>query len=222
MFVRRRELFVLPMFMVVLCALFSGTVQATIHTIEVGNFFFSPTNTHVVHGDTVRWVWAGGFHNSTSEASSPKSWASPTLSGSGQSFQVVFATGDGAGPFPYTCTIHPTSMKDTIFVSSSAVELSQQSEIPGDYSLEQNYPNPFNPSTTIRFTIPRSAEVEVSIINVSGETVERNYLGVLHAGGYALVWDGRSVAGRMLQSGVYFYRIKAGDFVETKKMVLLK
>jgi hypothetical protein len=113
-------------------------------------------------------------------------------------------------------------MKDTIFVSSSAVELSEQSEVPGDFSLEQNYPNPFNPSTTIRFTIPHSAEVEVSIINVSGETVERNDLGVLRAGDYSLVWDGRNVAGRTLQSGVYFYRLKAGDFIETKKMVLLK
>jgi flagellar hook assembly protein FlgD len=64
--------------------------------------------------------------------------------------------------------------------------------------------------------------VGVSIINVNGETVENNDLGVLRAGSYSIVWDGQNVAGGMLPSGVYFYRIKAGDFVETKKMVLLK
>ncbi|MCX6832021.1 MAG: T9SS type A sorting domain-containing protein [candidate division Zixibacteria bacterium] len=209
-------------FVVALCCMSASRASATVHTVSVGNFFFTPAKTHVAHGDTVRWVWASGVHNSTSDASSPKSWASPNLSGPDQSFQAVFSSADGNGPFPYLCTIHPTTMKDTIFVTNLAVEVTEQSEIPGDYLLEQNYPNPFNPATTIRFAIPHSARVEVSIINVNGETVESNDLGLLRAGSYSMVWDGQDVSGRMLPSGVYFYRIKAGDFVETKKMVLLK
>jgi len=222
MIVRRRVLFLLSMLVTTLCVLYSGAAQATVHTIQVGSNFFSPAKTHVAHGDTVRWVWASGIHNSTSDAASPKSWASPNLSTSGQSFQVIFSSADGNGPFPYTCTRHSTTMKDTIFVTNLAVELTERSAVPDDYSLEQNYPNPFNPSTTIRFTIPRSAVVEVSIINVNGETVESNDLGLLRAGGYSMVWDGQNAGGGMLPSGVYFYRIKVGDFVETKKMVLLK
>jgi hypothetical protein len=113
-------------------------------------------------------------------------------------------------------------MKDTIYVTSAAVEIDGQSTIPGSFALEQNYPNPFNPSTTIRFTIPHTEEVELSIINVAGETVEHDQLGLLHGGSYSIEWNGRSSDGNMLQSGVYFYRIKAGDFVDTRKMLLLK
>ena len=64
--------------------------SATVHTVRLANYIFLPAKTHVAHGDTVRWVWSNGFHTSTSDASSPKQWSSPDLSGSGQSFEVVF------------------------------------------------------------------------------------------------------------------------------------
>ncbi len=202
----------------------ASAVFATIHRIDVGNFSFTPAKTHVQPGDTVRWLWANGTHTSTTDPSSPKQWSSPVLSLTNQSFQVVFSAGDGPGPFPYHCIYHEVlyNMKDTIFMTASGVEVDPEGTLPGDFSVEQNYPNPFNPSTTIKFTLPRPSEVVLSVINVEGETVSQHPLGMLQAGSYSVQWDGRNSAGEMLQSGVYFYRVKAGEFVETRKMVLLK
>jgi hypothetical protein len=91
------------------------------------------------------------------------------------------------------------------------------SGLPGRWHLFQNYPNPFNPSTTIRFLIPRSAEVSLKIFNLLGEEVATLISGHRDAGTHSVQWD---AAG--LPSGVYFYRLQAGEFVETRKLVLLR
>lgn len=89
--------------------------------------------------------------------------------------------------------------------------------IPQEFTLAQNYPNPFNPSTTIGFGLPRSEFVTVKVYNVLGQEVVTLMNGVQEAGTYALRFD----ASR-LTSGVYFYRIQAGQFSQTKKMLLVK
>jgi plastocyanin len=94
--------------------------HATMHTVHVGNFYFTPTKTTVNQGDTVRWVLDGGTHTTTSDVTSPKQWDSGIFSVGGH-FDVVFAAADGLGPFPYHCSIHPTTMKDTIFVNPPIV-----------------------------------------------------------------------------------------------------
>ncbi len=96
--------------MMVLCV---PSGRATIHEIVVGDYFFTPSNTEVQPGDTVRWIRISGTHTTTSEPSSPKSWDSGLF---GSSFDLVFTESDGPGPFPYYCKIHPTLMKDTIFM----------------------------------------------------------------------------------------------------------
>ncbi|RME31061.1 MAG: T9SS C-terminal target domain-containing protein, partial [Candidatus Zixiibacteriota bacterium] len=89
--------------------------------------------------------------------------------------------------------------------------------LPADYALEQNYPNPFNPSTIIPFSLPHAGEYSLTIYNILGQEVEQ-FKGVADApGDYELEWDASNQA-----SGVYFYRLTAGNFVETKKMMLLK
>jgi plastocyanin len=113
---RSRPTVALALFMALLLAM-GGTVFATIHVVNVASFSFTPTKTHVIPGDTVRWVWVSGVHTTSSDLGSPKSWVSPNLTGSGQHFDVVFNFSDGPGPFPYHCDIHPLTMKDTIFVS---------------------------------------------------------------------------------------------------------
>jgi len=91
--------------------------SATIHQINVDDFFFSPLGTVVAPGDTVRWIWVGSIlHSSTSTASSPKAWDSGLLS-TGATFDVEFTAADPDGPYPYVCTIHP-AMVDTIWVQS--------------------------------------------------------------------------------------------------------
>jgi hypothetical protein len=93
-------------------------------------------------------------------------------------------------------------------------------ELPGlpvVYTLEQNYPNPFNPSTRIEFGIPQQANVELKVYNLLGQEVATLVRETLRAGRHVVTFDAKNLA-----SGVYFYKISAGQFVSTKKMVLMK
>lgn len=95
-------------------------------------------------------------------------------------------------------------------------------QLPETYSLGQNYPNPFNPSTIIEFTLPRAGHVSLNVYNVIGQDVKRLVDGFYSAGTHRLIWNGRDESGGSVSSGVYFYRIEASDFRETRKMVLMK
>lgn len=88
--------------------------------------------------------------------------------------------------------------------------------------LSQNQPNPFNPTTTIRFSLPASEEVGLAIYAADGKLVRTLVDGVRERGAHSATWDGRDMAGNPVSSGVYFYRLTAGKFNESKKMVLLK
>ena len=89
--------------------------------------------------------------------------------------------------------------------------------LPSEYNLSQNYPNPFNPTTTINYALPLSSEVLLVIYNLRGEEVARVVDKEQPAGYHKVTWNASNVA-----SGIYFYRLQAGDFVQTYKMLLLK
>lgn len=91
------------------------------------------------------------------------------------------------------------------------------SEIPSDYKLEQNYPNPFNPSTKINFSIPVSCNVNLTVYDASGRLLETVLQGYRPAGSYETEFNASGFA-----SGVYFYSLRAGEFTETKRMVIVK
>ena len=90
-------------------------------------------------------------------------------------------------------------------------------EIAEEFSLEQNYPNPFNPSTVIKFAIPNSGVVQITVFDASGREVSSLVNGYMNKGIHTVEFN---AAG--LSSGVYFYKIKTEGFVETKKMLLVK
>ena len=90
-----------------------------------------------------------------------------------------------------------------------------------DY-LAQNYPNPFNPATSIAFGIAAPADVSLRIYDAAGRLVTTMALGTRPAGHYAESWDGRDMRGAQVASGVYFFRLDAGSFTRTRKMVLLR
>jgi hypothetical protein len=99
-------------------------------------------------------------------------------------------------------------------------------EIPDRFALRQNHPNPFNPSTTIRYEVPRvpegSVHVQMMVYNVTGKLV-RTLLDKSEGPGFHDVpWDGRDDRGQPVGSGVYFYRIQAGSFTATHKMVVVR
>jgi hypothetical protein len=89
--------------------------------------------------------------------------------------------------------------------------------LPEEFALEQNYPNPFNPSTTIKYSIPKEGYVTIKIYNTIGEEVAILVNEVKQVGNYESQFNATS-----LPSGIYFYKLQAGSFVETKKMVLMK
>jgi len=88
-----------------------------------------------------------------------------------------------------------------------------------NFSLK-NYPNPFNPKTTIQFDLHRNSHVTLTIYNVLGHKVKTLINGEKTAGSYTIRWDGKDDKGLKVSSGIYFYRIEAGDFVHVKKMIL--
>lgn len=97
-----------------------------------------------------------------------------------------------------------------------------QSTIVDGYELAQNYPNPFNPSTTISFTIPKEEFVNISIYNTNGELVKTLADGVYNAGTHKTIWYSENNHGRKAASGVYLYKLTAGNSVISKKMIMLK
>ena len=98
---------------------------------------------------------------------------------------------------------------------------SNEIELPTEFELYQNYPNPFNPSTNISFYLPGQSDWKISIYNVNGSLV-RQISGSNEAGMVEALWDGASQTGNLVASGVYFYRLEAGDFKRTRKMMMLK
>jgi hypothetical protein len=93
--------------------------------------------------------------------------------------------------------------------------------LPQEFSLSQNYPNPFNPTTTIGFSLPVASQWSLSIYNINGELVSDDG-GNAAAGHHAVTWNGTNADGAPVASGVYFYRLETSDFIETRKMLLLK
>jgi len=108
-------------------------------------------------------------------------------------------------------------------VEETHVSLSASAgSLPNVYALRQNYPNPFNPSTEISFDLPKAGQVELRIFNVLGQQVRALANQAMEAGQHTIIWDGRDQGGTQVSSGVYFYRLSAGAYTDTKKMMLLK
>ena len=100
--------------------------------------------------------------------------------------------------------------------------VAQPVAVPHEFRLDQNHPNPFNPNTTIEFSVPMRGAVELAIYNLAGQKARRLMRTVLDAGNHSVAWDGRDQHGRELASGVYIYKLQAGEQVDSRKLLLLK
>jgi hypothetical protein len=94
--------------------------------------------------------------------------------------------------------------------------------IPEEFALYANYPNPFNPYTTISYDLPEQAQVTLGIYDLLGKKIKTLVNQSQDAGNKIAMWDGTDELGRQVSAGVYLYQIQAGDFSQTRKMVLLK
>jgi len=101
-------------------------------------------------------------------------------------------------------------------------ETNSETVTPHAITLFQNYPNPFNATTTIRFQIRQSEQVTVTVFDILGHQISEITNRLYKAGSHQILWDGKNQQGQAVASGLYIYRIEAGDFVQGKKMLLLK
>ena len=99
----------------------------------------------------------------------------------------------------------------------SSVDRLLESRLPKEFSLSQNYPNPYNPVTTIGYSLAEDSEVSLKVYDILGREVASLVEGHQVAGKYTLILNSSSWS-----SGLYIYRIKAGNFIQTKKMILIK
>jgi hypothetical protein len=114
-------------------------------------------------------------------------------------------------------TIYYDDISMVSYFINPAVGVENHLQIPREFTLEQNYPNPFNPNTTIRYTLANATYVSLRIFNILGEEIATLVHERQDAGVYSLRWDALNYS-----SGAYFYRLQAGDFVESKKMIVSK
>jgi len=134
------------------------------------------------------------------------------------------------GPYNYTDTDVETGRTyyyrlesvSAIGLTETLGAVSVEVAVPHTFKLYQNYPNPFNPNTTIKFDLPRPERVSIKIYNILGQEVKELFDEPKKAGYHVEQWDGTDKLGRPVASGLYIYRIIAGEFVQAKKMVLIR
>ncbi len=102
-------------------------------------------------------------------------------------------------------------------LSEMITDVEEVEQLPNYFALEQNYPNPFNPNTQIKFSIPQSSNVVIKVFDILGNEIETLVNEEKTVGTYEVTWNAVN-----LPSGVYFYQLKAGTFVQTRKMLLIK
>ena len=185
--------------------------SAIVRQVSIADDFFSPLNTIINPGDTIRWT-NNGVANHTS-TSNTRVWSSGSLA-PGQSYSRQFLV---PGVYAYHCSIHVAfGMRDTIRVAATGVD-DPQSSNPNIFKFAQNYPNPFNAQTMIQYTLLSQTQVSIDIFDILGRKIATVAEGMKPAGDHRATWDAISQS-----SGIYFYRIKAGDKAETRKMLLQK
>ena len=105
---------------------------------------------------------------------------------------------------------------------SAPTGVANKNDLPSQFQLSQNYPNPFNPQTVIRYQLMQTGPIEIAIFNLSGQKV-RTLVNTVHgAGAYEVQWNGTDDFGKPVASGIYLYHLKSGQFISTRKMILLQ
>jgi hypothetical protein len=112
---------------------------------------------------------------------------------------------------------HPEVTIPVHMLVSQSLSIKNEFNLPTEFNLEQNYPNPFNPNTKIRYSVPHTSKVIIKVFDILGNEIETLVNEEKTAGTYEITWYAES-----LPSGVYFYRLQAESFIETKKMILMK
>ena len=187
---------------------------------------------HQGYSDNIAFGFmSGGFVGASSD--SLDDWSEIMASGPhtiepGDSITVAWAliVGDSREDLTANALAAQTRYRQSLTLAAEAVEADPgRSGLPRAFTLAQNYPNPFNPSTTIEYFLPAEAkelQVCLSVFDLRGALVVRLVDEMQSGGHYSVNWNGTDERGRPVPSGVYFYRLQAGDFRAVRKMVVLK
>ena len=111
---------------------------------------------------------------------------------------------------------------DDFEILDSILEVKEGVDLPVDFTLQQNYPNPFNAGTRIAYALPRNSHVKLSIFNLLGRTILELLDEPQTAGDHTINWDGRDADGIEVATGVYFYRLEAGQHILTRRMIFVR
>jgi hypothetical protein len=192
--------------------LFAGTANGVFRTTNNGTNWTATSLTHnmtslcVVDTNLFGGTWAEGAYYMVNSNSTFKSMGLPSV------YVTGFAADNGV---LYASTSDNTVWKRSIAEILTGVKDARQA--PVEFNLSQNYPNPFNPTTTINYSVAKSGSVELKVYNIMGKEVATLVNEQKGAGNYEVRFDASKLA-----SGVYFYQLKSGDLILTKKLILMK
>jgi hypothetical protein len=166
---------------------------------------------------TGSWVqFTNGKFTGTGTTWAQKTFTVPAEAGTTFKFRWRFYS-------DYSVTKEGAYIDDIAVTGSSAkMAAAEQQLLPKEFALSQNYPNPFNPTTAISFDLPKDEHVVLNIYNINGQLVRTLVNEKKNAGSYKVIWNGLNESGKAVASGMYIYRIKAGSFMQTKRMTLMK
>ncbi|HEY4611582.1 MAG TPA: FlgD immunoglobulin-like domain containing protein, partial [Bacteroidota bacterium] len=119
-------------------------------------------------------------------------------------------------------TLPDVAVPYTLVLVAGPQRTAEQEAVPASFSLSQNYPNPFNPSTTVTYQLASEGEVSLKVFNMLGEEVATLVGGYQKPGTYEVQWNGKNNDGAVVPSGIYFYSLRSGAFIDSKRMLLLK
>lgn len=132
-------------------------------------------------------------------------------------FSPVTGGGSGYPPIVVGCEVNVTNS-----ISDADDDNPSEEILPQQFQLAQNYPNPFNPTTTIKYYVASKGIVNLSVYNILGQRVKTLVDGQMDIGWQEAQWNGKDENGNSVASGIYFYKMSAGDYVDSKKMLLMK
>jgi len=176
-------------------------------TVPMSAIYFADLNTG--------WMMGGTFYGGDSQilktTNGGDNWISQTIPTTTWLGDIIFINSNTGWAVGRSGTIMKTTTGGTVNISNYS------NTIPDNYKLYQNFPNPFNPSTTIRFDIPKSTYTKIILYNSMGRIVSELVNEKLNAGSYEVNWNAVSYS-----SGIYFYKLETKEFIDVKKMILIK
>jgi len=143
--------------------------------------------------------------------------------GDGRVYTITLSASDGAGnTSEATCEVIVPHDRSGLPKGIGGFITDSEMALPEDYFLSQNYPNPFNPSTTISFGLPQAENVTLNIYNAAGQLIRTLTNTMYSAGSHNVTWDATDYSGVRVANGIYIYELRANNFVQQRKMLLMK